>query len=105
MAARVVEHGRLLAALRLHRFPVRPARREERLVPLDHSALVVVELPAADDDVVGIAGCTRPPDRLAAGLELVDRYEPVAERRIPEERVFGLRPRLEQPAEAVRVLD
>src|SRR5215210_458875 len=52
LTARVIEHRRLLAELRIPWGGIIPSFGKERLKLLDHAALVVVDLPPADHHTV-----------------------------------------------------
>src|SRR5262245_38377630 len=97
VAARVVVHLDPLATLSVAWLYIVPAEGEERLVLLDHSALVVIDLPTADHDVwilqVGILLPGDIPER-GCPIALVGRQDCAAEDLITENHIFGLRPRL-----------
>ena len=106
LAARVIEHRRLLPELRVARRCVCPPRREERLVFLDDASLVVVGLPAADDDVrLERVSVDRAGDVAARRIGEIGRKHGVAtaEDGVAEHHLLGLQARLESPSEPVRV--
>ena len=105
LAARVVEHRGLAPEQLLAGRLIAQADREEGLVRLDGPPLVVVDLPAAHDHIRRILCLTSPADHASAGRGLVRGQDVSAERRRAEQHIVGLRAGLQQPAEAVRVLD
>jgi len=105
LTARVVEQARALAELSRSRWLVMPAAVEIGLELLDHAALVVVDLPAADDHVrlcparVLIAGN----GVAVSGIALARWYDTVAEGRLAENHLLRLAARLKEATKTVGI--
>src|SRR5262249_46668758 len=105
LAARIIEHGNFLSELGVARGDIVHANGKERLILFNDAALVVIDLPTADDYIRRTAGKRSPADGIRRSGRLIRRQDAAAKSRIAEQDLLGLCSRLQQSPESIGILD